>query len=260
LDAIVSARHHENAEVEIAAIIQIVERAAWDAYVEGKHDKKGQHRLAGADMTIDELLVKIPLFRWPITRGNGCYNIHCQCQHVLEADHPKKQHSMIYEQRMMDGECAMVMGTASLLNAHVFSSKSAGFYNVYEKHGPGRYDTWQAFTHTFYSEDAKRWHETTGDFWGGIMQRYFEQGSWPKIREIFQTGAAHRFMVIPEDDLKNWQGPAAGRHVPRDDPRHDWGSLIYQAYNEGTAHPIEAYHACYPANLRNEIRKEEVLI
>jgi hypothetical protein len=63
LDAIASARHHEDVEMEIAAIIQIAERAAWDAYVEGKHDKAGSHRLTGPDMTIDELLVKLPLFR-----------------------------------------------------------------------------------------------------------------------------------------------------------------------------------------------------
>jgi hypothetical protein len=193
LGAIVPARHHENAEMEIAAIIQIAERAAWEAYVEDKHNRRGKHRLTGIDMTIDELLVKIPLCRWPVARGNGCFNIHCQCQNISEVDHPRRQHSMIYEQRMLDGECAMVTGTASLLNAHVFSSKTAGFYNVYEKHGPGRYDTWQAFTHTSYSEDAKCWHETTGDFWG----------SWPKIRELFQTGVVHRFMEIPADDLEN---------------------------------------------------------
>jgi hypothetical protein len=75
LDAIAAARHHENPEVEIAAIIQIAEKAAWDAYTEGKHDQRGRHRLTGDDMTIDELLVKIPLFRWPIAVGNGCYNI-----------------------------------------------------------------------------------------------------------------------------------------------------------------------------------------
>jgi hypothetical protein len=92
---------------------------------------------------------------------------------------------MIYEQRMIDGECAMVIGTASLLNTRVHSSKSAGFYNVYERQGSGRYDTWHGFTNTFYSENAKRWHEATGDFWGGVMQRYSEHGSWPKIRDLF---------------------------------------------------------------------------
>jgi hypothetical protein len=167
---------------------------------------------------------------------------------------------MIYDQRVLDGECAMVMGTASLLNAHVFSSKTAGFYNVYEKHGPGRYDTWQAFTHTFYSEDAKRWHEATGDFWGGIMQRYTDQGSWPEIRELFHTGVVHRFQEIPEDDLENWRRLAAGRHVPRSDPRHEWGSLIYQAYHEDTVHPIKLYHAQYPKKLRDEMHNEEATI
>jgi hypothetical protein len=138
LDAIAAARHHENPEAEIAAILQIAQTAAWDAYTEGKHDQRGKHRLTGAEVTIDELLIKIPLFRWPIAGGNGCSSIHCQHHNILNPDHPRREHSMIFEQRMIDGECAMVSGTTSLLNARVHSLKTAGFYNVYERTGSGR--------------------------------------------------------------------------------------------------------------------------
>jgi hypothetical protein len=117
---------------------------------------------------------------------------------------------MIFEQRMIDGECTMIMGTASLVNAPVHSPKTTGFYNVYERHESGRYDTWRAFTNTFYAENAKRWHEGTGEFWGGIMQRYTEQGTWPKIRDLLQTGVVHRFTPIPEDDEVNWGRPVSG--------------------------------------------------
>jgi hypothetical protein len=71
VDAIAAARHHENPEAEIAAIIQIAEKAAREADTEGKHDQRGKHRLTGPDMTIDELLIKIPLFRWPTIRGDS---------------------------------------------------------------------------------------------------------------------------------------------------------------------------------------------
>jgi hypothetical protein len=154
----------------------------------------------------------------------------------------------------------MVMGTANLLNARVHTLKSAGFYNVYERHGSGRYETWRAFTNTFYTENARRWHDATGDFWGGIMHRCAEQGPWPKIRDLLQTGAVHRHTLIPEDNEENWRRPAAGRHVPKSDPRHEWGSMIWQAYNEDTVHSIKRYHANYPTNLREAMQDEEARI
>jgi hypothetical protein len=186
LDAIVSARHHENPEAEIAAIVQIAEKAAWDAYKEGKHDQRGKHRLTGVDMTIDELLVKIPLFRWPVAGANGCYNIHCEHHNILNPDHPKREHQMIFERHMIDGECARVMGTASLLNARVHTLTASGFYNVYERHGAGRYETWRAFTNTFYSENAKRWHEATGDFWGDLWNAIQSRGPGRKSAIFFR--------------------------------------------------------------------------
>jgi hypothetical protein len=97
-------------------------------------------------------------------------------------------------------------------------------------------------------------------FLGGIMQRSYEQGSWPKIRELFQTGVAHRFMAIPPENGDNWKRPAAGRHVHKNHPRYAWGMLIYEAYHDGKVFPIEEFHGRYPTNLRAEMRDEEALI
>jgi hypothetical protein len=92
------------------------------------------------------------------------------------------------------------------------------------------------------------------------MQRFYEQGSWPKIRELFQTGVTHRFMIIPPEDQDNWKRPAAGRHVHKNDPRFTWGMLIYEAYHDNKAFPIEEYHLRYPTNLRAEMRDEAAMI
>jgi hypothetical protein len=76
LDAIVRARRNDHPEAEIAGLIQMAQNAALEAYTPEKHGKRGKHRLTGPDMTVDELLERIPLYRWPRAGGNGCYNIH----------------------------------------------------------------------------------------------------------------------------------------------------------------------------------------
>jgi hypothetical protein len=47
LDTIKSIRHHQNAEVEIAALIQIAQEAARQALTERGGDPKGIHKLSG---------------------------------------------------------------------------------------------------------------------------------------------------------------------------------------------------------------------
>jgi hypothetical protein len=130
---------------------------------------------------------------------------------------------MIYEQKMVDGECAFVSGLAYLLNVHVYSSKSSGFFDVYPKNGNGRYTMWDSFTNTFFADHARSWHEAAGDLWGGIMRRYSECGSWPKIRELFNTGVHHQFIEIAENDASNWDHPVLKRPVPNTDPQFRWG-------------------------------------
>jgi hypothetical protein len=110
---------------------------------------------------------------------------------------------MIYEQKMVDGECALVSGLAHLLNTHIYSSKTAGFYEVYAKTGNGRYSTWESFAHAVYAGHARSWHEAVGDFWSGIMMRYTEHGTWPKIRDLFNIGVRHRFTEVPENDAQH---------------------------------------------------------
>jgi hypothetical protein len=121
LDAIVRARRHENPERQIAAILQISQNAFWDVFTEGKHDKLGKHRLTGPYMTIYQLLERFPIERWPRAGGNGCYNVHCNHNDILRKDYPGKDHKMVFEQRMVDGEGALVSGLAHLLNARVYS-------------------------------------------------------------------------------------------------------------------------------------------
>jgi hypothetical protein len=76
-----------------------------------------------------------------------------------------KDHKMIYEHKMVDGERALVLRLASSLNVHVHSSKSAGFFDVHAKSGSVRYAMWESFTHTFYPDHARSWDEAIGDFW-----------------------------------------------------------------------------------------------
>jgi hypothetical protein len=58
--------------------------------------------------------------------------------------------------------------------------------------------------------------------------------------------------LIPEDHEANWTRQAAGRQVPK--------SMIWQAYHDDTVHPIERFHANYPADLRTAIQDEEARI
>jgi hypothetical protein len=232
LDAIVRARNHEHPEAEIAGLIQIAQNAALVAFTPGKHDQRGKHRLIGPDMTVDELLERIPIFRWPRAGRNGCYNVHCKHNNILHKNHPGKDHRTIADQKMVDGECAMISGLAYLLSVHVYSSQKAGFYDVYAKAGDGRYPTWDSFTNTFCAEQNRTYHEAVGDFWGGLIMRFSACGSWAKIRELFNTGVEHRFVAIPENGYAHWDHPVLKRPVPDTDPRHQWGGMIWEAYNK----------------------------
>jgi DNA-binding Lrp family transcriptional regulator len=84
------------------------------------------------------------------------------------------------------------------------------------------------------------------------MTRYTEHGAWPKIRELFQTGVVHRFTLIPEDNADIGSRPVVRRHVPKTDPKYEWG--------EDTIQPITLYHANYPADLRAAMQDEEARI
>jgi hypothetical protein len=81
-----------------------------------------RNMISGEDMTIDDLLVLLPIFWSPKAWGNVCYNISYQHRNILHVDHPKRDHHMIYEQKCVDSECSLASGLASLLNIHVYSS------------------------------------------------------------------------------------------------------------------------------------------
>jgi hypothetical protein len=83
LDTIKSIPHHQNAEVEITALIQIAQEAARQALAERGVDPKGTHKLSGERTTIEEVLVKPPLYRWPLpAKNNGCIRDDCRSEHV----------------------------------------------------------------------------------------------------------------------------------------------------------------------------------
>jgi hypothetical protein len=65
LEAIKLVRHHPNAELEIAALLQIAQEAYRQAFADRKTDPNGTHRLRGADTSIEEVLMKLPIYRWP---------------------------------------------------------------------------------------------------------------------------------------------------------------------------------------------------
>jgi hypothetical protein len=72
LDTIVRARHCENPEAAISALLQIAQNVSREALTPGKHDQRGKHRLTAPDTTIDQLLERLPIFRWPRAGANGC--------------------------------------------------------------------------------------------------------------------------------------------------------------------------------------------
>jgi hypothetical protein len=258
LDAIVRARRNKHPEAEIAGLIQIAQNAALEAFTPGKHGHRGKHRLTGPEMTVDELLERIAILRWPRAGGNGCFNVHCKHNNIFHKNPPQKDQRMIADQKMVGGECAMTSGLAYLLSVHVFSSQKAGFYDVYAKAGDGHYPTWDSFTNTFYAEQNRTWHEAVGDFWGGLIMRYSECGSRPKIRELFNTGVdEHRFVEIPENDYAHWDHTILKRPIPDTDPRREWGGMIWDAYNKDSIFSIEQFRAAYPEDLSLVIHEEE---
>jgi hypothetical protein len=57
------ARRNDHPEAGIAGLIQMAKNAALEAFTPEKHDQRGKHRLNGPDMTADELLERIPIFK-----------------------------------------------------------------------------------------------------------------------------------------------------------------------------------------------------
>jgi hypothetical protein len=121
LDIIKSIRHHQNAEVEIAALIQIAQEAARQAFTERGEDPKGTHKLSGERTTIGEILVKLQVFLWPLpAKNNGCIRDDCRSAHVEDGDHMVSVHRANQDGKWMNAEFRLMSTLARLLDADMY--------------------------------------------------------------------------------------------------------------------------------------------
>jgi hypothetical protein len=93
----------------------------------------------------------------------------------------------------------------------MYTSKNDGLRQVYAKTGSQRQ------RHGVNSEEAKHWHEATGDFCGGVMVRYREPEKWPMIRRLFQNRARHGVEEIAGNIATRLGRSVRVRPVPEDD-------------------------------------------
>jgi hypothetical protein len=168
LDTIKSIRHHQNAEVEITVLIQISQEAARQAFTERGADPKGTHRLSGERTTIEEVLIKLRLFRWPLpAKNDGCIRDDCRSEHVEDGDHIVTVHRANQDGKGINVECRLTATLARLLDADMYMSKYSELYDVYATaKRPKSYSQWTSYVASFNAPNAKVWHYTAGDFCG----------------------------------------------------------------------------------------------
>jgi hypothetical protein len=82
-------------------------------------------------------------------------------------------------------------------------------------------------------------------------------GRWPLIEELFQTNQEHRFLLIKADQAEHWQRKIPYRKVQHEDPRHEWGNMIYNAYRGNTPDITkELIRQAYPYSIKETILEE----
>jgi hypothetical protein len=131
LEAITEAMTHENPAQEIGELIRVAQTAGAQAFHPDKRGVVGKYQLQGPNMTVDALLTLVPIDRWPAVGGSGCFDIDCTRGCVPDMDLEQRIHCLIHEQKMRDGECAMIMGLARLLNVHVYTLENSGYFDAY---------------------------------------------------------------------------------------------------------------------------------
>jgi hypothetical protein len=196
---------HGNFVQETAEIIRLAETAESQAFHPDKLGVVGKERLQGSEMTIDTLLMLVPACKWPAVGGKGCFRIDCTRGQITDRDHEQQIYQVIFEQKMRDGECAMTVGLAGLLNVHSYTLENSGYLDVYAPASRAWYKTWKDLVNSFPQSAYKTWRDTFGDFWGGILKRYRDTQRWPKIRHLFQTGVEDRFKLVDYGDTMMWQ-------------------------------------------------------
>jgi hypothetical protein len=181
---------------------------------------------------------------------------------VEDGDHMVMVHRANQDGKWTNAECRLTATLARLLDADMYMPKHSEFYDVYATtKRPKSYSQWTSYVASFNAPNAKTWHYTAGDFWGGVISRFDRYGRWPTIEELFQVGQEHRFLPKALGQLDHWQRRIPNRAVLQSDPRYPWGLLIYQAYKgEITGVSKEAIQSTYPYNLKEEILEENAKI
>jgi hypothetical protein len=185
----------------------------------------------GRDMTIKDVLMRLPISLWPPAYPSKCFHPECgkSKTQMCKTDHQNKDHDRkrdlinnIYQKLngsyLFDGESCSTATTASLLNATVIAPVKAACSDAY-KVGMGIEKQLNAIgdlQNTWLKEGRAEWHGQVGDFWGPILSNLQSGGGWLSIsEEIFNTGAEHRFYPKEISENDSW------RRCPHSEQRED---------------------------------------
>jgi hypothetical protein len=177
-----------------------------------RQTKKGVLR---ADMTIFDVLLQLPISKWPPARSGQCFHPECKLARTRmeKPDHPqshyrKRNYVTNILQKLpgsihVDGESCLSATTASLLNVMAISQKESTYSNAY-KLGAGKEKHLNSHADLVNSWENNEWHMQIGDFWGPIFANLRENGGWLTLQEIFDTGFEHRFVPKPPTETESW--------------------------------------------------------
>jgi hypothetical protein len=133
----------------------------------------------GTDSTVFDLLVQIPLYKWPIPRDHGCF--HPFCDHAvtdLQSCHLQRAHdrkrilqseSADKTQRVWNGESALQPTMADLLDIWSVAQVGAKYANPYANAEERKVGSFRALAETWKQSPVREWHKHLRDFWGPIL-------------------------------------------------------------------------------------------
>jgi hypothetical protein len=104
LEEIWKAVAQESPGLRVSELLWLAQTTAVTAYNGKKHGVTGRRKLLGPDMTVADLLERVPIYQWPPAGGNGCFSIGCVEHDIAKEDHPQRAYRLIQNQKMVE-EC-----------------------------------------------------------------------------------------------------------------------------------------------------------
>lgn len=183
--------------------------------------------------SIRDLLLNIPIYWWPIPRGDACFHANCSFKlaahrnrHLQQAHGQKRKISEEPDFKdkkdyVWDGESSLQTTTADLLGITMVSPSSTKYINPYEfeRDEVKKVTSFKALTEIWHLPDIKDWHQRPGNWWGPLIKHLRESNRWPSIGEIFDTAYPHGYVLKGY----GWRRPDC---VPIPDKRKIFHSFI----------------------------------